>query len=1170
VLALSAHPGLAFVGYDDCDHAPETTICFPAITEHLHDLGAVFPAGTKLKIRYRPGFAASCSSTARIDISIDKISWSFGAEHFSPSGHGTYTEVFAATQDVRFVKVSTPSCFVDWSSAAVIVEKGALGRSEQVLDFKVLLQPGTTVTVRATPGGTDGCSGTSIIESSDNGLSWIAEGSIDYFSFPTPSPGWRDYKTTVMPAQLFRYLRIRHDRCFNDYSSAEISPYGYSEHYALIVGGQTDWHGVVRHHNPHYTYYWDVTSSMYHGLVSSYRIPRQNVYFLFEEDDSGNVGKDTEGIHDRDSTRSHVELVLEHLSLRVDDDDVFYLFWVSHGNRSSFALPGDDFAHANLDAYLNNIPGRAILAFHPCHSGCVIDDISRPGRVILTSVRCGETNSEPWAETWRDAILGEAAKNSMGDISIADAFEYAALRIQDDDEHPLLDDNGDGTGHRYDDASYDRDNSNEDGFVAARSYLGHFIAASDLVVQPVRVDHSSLDPGQDLEITATVKNLGTGNSAATTLRYYRSGNPTINRRDEPIGTGSVGPIAAGASALKVIAVSAPLKPGTYYVGACVDAVSGESETDNNCSDGERITVIRPAPDLVAHPVSVSDPTPSPGQSLTISWSVSNEGTISSANTTVRYYRSTNSTIRHSDTPLGTGAMGGITAGHSAGGELETTAPTAAGTYWFGICVDPVSGESDTGNNCSAGTRITVHAPDLRVQPMAVSDLTPGPNESFTITATVRNEGSGTSADTSLRYCHSTDSTISSSDPELTTVDVPGLSGGGFWAAAVTVTAPSTPGTYWIGGCVESVAGETDTGNNCSTGTRILVGAPDLVVDPVNVNDPTLKPGQLLWIYATVANRGSSRSAASILRYRGSLDPTIDNADPELGTDLVSGLNPGASSAESLMIVTPNAPGIYWVGACVDPVGGELNSANNCSDGVEVTISAENADLVVPPVTVSDPTLNPGQGFTIDATVVNQGGSRSAGTTLRYHGSFDPSIDTADPELGTDGVGALDPGASSFESLFFVTPDAPGTYWVGGCVDAVAGETNVGNNCSTGVQLTILAPDTPLDNGVPYDGAINSSTKQGFWRFFYVDLPPGSADLIVELDNLPADPPNDLDLYVRHGDKPTVGLYDCRPFNGGGAVEQCAFPAPSAGRYWIAVNNWDVGFIPYIVTASWRP
>ena len=37
--------------------------------------------------------------------------------------------------------------------------------------------------------------------------------------------------------------------------------------------------------------------------------------------------------------------------------------------------------------------------------------------------------------------------------------------------------------------------------------------------------------------------------------------------------------------------NAPSTPGTYYYGACVDAVTGESDTTNNCSGSVSVTVV---------------------------------------------------------------------------------------------------------------------------------------------------------------------------------------------------------------------------------------------------------------------------------------------------------------------------------------------------------------------------------------------------------------------------------------------------------------------------------------------------------------------------------------------------------------------------------------------------
>ena len=113
------------------------------------------------------------------------------------------------------------------------------------------------------------------------------------------------------------------------------------------------------------------------------------------------------------------------------------------------------------------------------------------------------------------------------------------------------------------------------------------------------------------------------------------------------------------------------------------------------------------PDLVVGLPTVSDTILTPRQSFTLSATVRNRGSARAGATTLSYYRSTNSMISTSDTPVGTDAVSALAAGASGAESIGLTAPSSAGTYYYGACVEPVSGESDTGNNCSAGVKVTV-------------------------------------------------------------------------------------------------------------------------------------------------------------------------------------------------------------------------------------------------------------------------------------------------------------------------------------------------------------------------------------------------------------------------------------------------------------------------------
>ena len=113
---------------------------------------------------------------------------------------------------------------------------------------------------------------------------------------------------------------------------------------------------------------------------------------------------------------------------------------------------------------------------------------------------------------------------------------------------------------------------------------------ADLVVESVSVSDSTLTPGQSFTLSAIVRNQGAGRLAATTLRYYRSADATISTGDAPVGTDAVGALGAHHISAESIRLTAPSSAGTWHYGACVESVSGESDTGNNCSRGVRVTV----------------------------------------------------------------------------------------------------------------------------------------------------------------------------------------------------------------------------------------------------------------------------------------------------------------------------------------------------------------------------------------------------------------------------------------------------------------------------------------------------------------------------------------------------------------------------------------------------
>ena len=587
----------------------------------------------------------------------------------------------------------------------------------------------------------------------------------------------------------------------------------------------------------------------------------------------------------------------------------------------------------------------------------------------------------------------------------------------------------------------------------------------DLVVASPLVSDSNPDAGAFFTFTlsATVRNEGDGASAAITLRYYRSADATITASDTAVGTDAVAGLAASGTSEQAISLTAPSTPGTYYYGVCVDTVTDESDTTNNCSASVQVTVPEPErPDLEMGTPTVDDARPETGATFTLSVTVSNTGDGESSATTLRYYRSTDATITTSDTVEGTAEVGALAASGTSEQSISLTAP-APGTYYYGTCVDTVTDESDTTNNCSAPVQVGVEAPtypDLEMGTPTVDDTTPETGASFTLSATVSNAGDGESSATTLRYYRSTDSTITTSDTAEGTADVGTLAASGTSEQSISLTAPA-PGTYYYGACVDTVAGESDTTDNCSSSVQVGVEAPttpdlevgkpkenveatypDLEVETPTVDDTTPETGASFTLSVTVSNTGDGESSATTLRYYRSTDATITTSDTEVGTDEVSALVPSAQVSEGIDLTAPSNTGAYYYGACVDAVAGESNTANNCSRSVKVTVPAPQPDLVVS-ASVDDGNLNTGDSFTLSATVRNAGDEQSAATTLRYYRSTDSTISSSDTQVGTDAVGALAASGTSAESISLTAPSTAGTYYYGACVDV--GDGRVGHH-----------------------------------------------------------------------------------------------------------------------------
>ncbi len=411
-------------------------------------------------------------------------------------------------------------------------------------------------------------------------------------------------------------------------------------------------------------------------------------------------------------------------------------------------------------------------------------------------------------------------------------------------------------------------------------------------------------------------------------------------------------------------------------------------------------------------------------------------------------------------------------GHGAADPMATRSDAAglAATIWtLGYSI----GEQVLAATVREGVSTEVRATAVTGLPDLVGSLSPGTvptwaGGSFEYVATVRNLGDATAAETRARTFVSTDNVITTSDEVVGAPSpVPTLEPGESASRTGSFTVDSTAslGTVlYVGECVEPVEWESDTANNCSAAIEVTVaGRPDLSLEGVWPDSVAVAPGGSFEYAVAIWNRGASTAAATKSRTFASLDSVITNSDEAIGeASDVPALGPGesASRVATFTATVSASPGtVVWVGECVDAVEGELDTANNCSAGIEVTVTGRRPDLVVG-VSPDSVTVAPGGRFEYAVAVRNRGDAASAATTVNAFLSVDSVVTTSDELVGPVArVPALDPGEAvqGTASMTVSRSASPGTVlWVGECVGAVEGESDTGNNCSAAIKVGVLA------------------------------------------------------------------------------------------------------------------
>ena len=356
------------------------------------------------------------------------------------------------------------------------------------------------------------------------------------------------------------------------------------------------------------------------------------------------------------------------------------------------------------------------------------------------------------------------------------------------------------------------------------------------------------------------------------------------------------------------------------------------------------------------------------------------------------------------------------------------------------------------------------APDLVVSALTVP-TTGGAGLTINVSATTKNQGSGSAAASTTRYYLSANTTVDASDTPLGSSAIPALGAAGTAVSTPTLTIPAgwATGTYYVlaqadgdSAIVESV----ETNNVRSAQIRV---GPDMNLSAFTV--PTaVAAGATVSAADTTRNSGGGAAAASMTRFYFSANSTYEASDTLIGSRSVGALAAGATSAGTTNVVIPASAttGSYYVIARAD--GDDAISETIETNNTTAVLVRVGPDLSVSSLTTTGP-LGAGANITVNDTTKNNGASASGTSVTNFYLSTNSTYDAGDTPLGSRNVPALAAGATNAGTTNVTIPagTATGQWYILAQADALNTNTETNETNNLTVLIARIGPDLHISS-----------------------------------------------------------------------------------------------------------
>lgn len=411
-------------------------------------------------------------------------------------------------------------------------------------------------------------------------------------------------------------------------------------------------------------------------------------------------------------------------------------------------------------------------------------------------------------------------------------------------------------------------------------------------------------PGEYVDINIMQKFSGiTPNHFVSQLGYFLSKDQYYNSDDTLLATDRSGlkneePFDNESARWKVPQGQAA---GTYYILLVADYLKEHPETnENNNVHAIKVTIKENSvPDLRISNAELHEAQIELGSDSAITIQIDNIGSKESGNGTVKFYRSNDPTISASDTYVSSSSFSSIAPSKHIRIYRGLNGPASIGSYWYGACVVPVSGEANTNNNCSSGMKVTVteSKPELSISSLSITS-TVQKDQNTNANIVIANTGSKASDSTSVAVYVSDDNIAGVEYTNVGQFSVPDIAANSKKTINGAVKFPIS-GSKWVFACVRPVDSEKDRtlSSNCSIPKNITI------TDPVSAQTAKI---------TSPVNNSTLNSSAVTFRWNnvGADNYYIYVGSAELKADIYSGYMPGSTTSKTVSNLPSDGSKIY--------------------------------------------------------------------------------------------------------------------------------------------------------------------------------------------------------------------------------------------------------------------